>query len=59
MGSLGQRSMHVHKASHVPHEAKSQFSERQGRKKKNIFKEISFSLLIYEFHEKGAIFFSF
>lgn len=38
---------------------KASFQRDKGGKKKNIFKEISFSLLIYEFHEKGVIFFSF
>lgn len=44
MGSLAQSSMHVCKPRHVPHEAKSQFAERQGNNKRTDL-EISFSLL--------------
>ena len=57
VGSSVERSVRVHKPRHVPHELKGQFSERQGREKKSRIKKISFSVLVYEFHEKGYFLF--
>lgn len=52
-----QRGVHVHKLRHVPYKPNQPIFRDKGRKaKKNRFKEIYFSLLIYEFHEKGAMF---